>query len=164
LTKLSDSIGHAAQISIGKKGLEIKLDTKIAAVNSRIAALNAAQDQVTETIYKNKRRRERVQSHVKDGDGIPHALRELAVIYLAVNEPDWRTRILRKNELALQMGDLVIRENTSRELLAREKDEVIHLALAAAVAADPEQGDLKRCSTSRRRRRVCISVTGSSSL
>jgi hypothetical protein len=147
LTKLSDSIGHAAQISIGKKGLEIKLDNKIAAVNSRIAAVNAAQDQVTETVYKNKRRQQRGQTRAKGALKIPVGLRELADAYLAVNEPDSRTRVLRKNELALQMGDFVIREDISRDLLAREKDEALHLALAAAVAADPEHGDLERmCS------------------
>src|SRR5262249_39641062 len=59
IAKMTEAIGHAAQISIGKKGLEIKLDNKIAAVNSRIAALNASQDQVKEAVYKAARTRRR---------------------------------------------------------------------------------------------------------
>lgn len=124
-TKLSDLIGHAAQLSIGKKGLEIKLDNKNAAVNSRIAALNAAQDQITETIYKSERRRIRGLARPKGLADISQDLRELAAAYLAVNEPDWRQRVLRKNELALQMGDFVIRNDVSRDPPAQEKDEAL---------------------------------------
>jgi hypothetical protein len=138
LTKLTDSIAHASQIVIGKKGLEIKL----AAVNSRIVALNAAQDLVTETVYGSKRRQSRAPR--KAATQLPQGLRDLAAAYVAVNEPDWRSRVLRKNELALQMGDLVIREDVSRDVLVQEKDEALHLALAAAAAADPQPGDLER--------------------
>jgi hypothetical protein len=144
LTKLSDSISHAAQITVTRRGVEIKLDNKIAAVNSRIEALNAAQEQVTETVYKSKRRQVRGQKGMQALADIPQGLRDLAAAYMAVKENDWRQRVLRKNELALQMGDFVIREDVPRDLLAKEGDEALHLALAAAVAADPEPGDLHR--------------------
>jgi hypothetical protein len=85
------------------------------------------------------------KSRAKGPASIPAALRELAEAYLAVNESDWRTRVLRKNDLALQMGDFVIREDISRDLLTQKKDEGLYIALAAAVAADPEHGDLAGC-------------------
>jgi hypothetical protein len=144
LSKMTDAIGRAAQISIGKKGVEIKLDNKIDAVNSRISALKATQDQVKEIVYSEKRARRRRAGPGAASVSIPKDLRTLSEAYLAVDDPDWRQRVARKNELGLQMGNLVIREDVSRDQLAHSRDEGLYLALAAAVAADPEEGCLQR--------------------
>jgi hypothetical protein len=147
LTRFTDAIAQAAQISIGKKGLEIKLDSKITAVNSRILALKAGQDQVKETVYRDRRSRRRIPPSTASAAGaseIPPTLLEMATSYLKVDIPDWRQRVARKNELALQMGNVVITECVSRDRLAQSTDEGLHLALAAAIAADPDQADLDR--------------------
>jgi hypothetical protein len=143
VAKLAETLGNAAQISIGAKGLDIKYDRKIAAINSRISALGAVQSQVTETIYKTERR-DRAFKKQDRATGIPQALRELSTEYANVKDADWQTRVLRKNELALRMGDLVMREDVSRQLLAGGQDEALYVALAAAAATDPQPEDFER--------------------
>ena len=144
LVKLGETLGRAGQISIGAKGLEIKYDAKIAAINSRVAALGAAQTQVTESVYKSKGTRRRRGAQGQAAVAIPLDLQVLVHAYTAVDDPDWHVRVSKKNDLALQMGDLVIEQRIDRDLLASETDEGFHLALAAAAVADPEIADLDR--------------------
>jgi hypothetical protein len=144
VAKLAETLGNAAQISIGAKGLDIKYEKKIAVINSRLSSLGAVQSQVTETVYKTDRRQResgRPEAPLRE---IPKELRELATEYVNVDDADRQTRILRKNEIAVRMGDLVIRNDVSRELLAKEQDEALYVALAAAASVDPQPEDVKR--------------------
>lgn len=144
VAKLAETLSTAAQISIGTKGLDIKYDKKIAVINSQLSALGAVQSQVTETVYKKDRRKRGNMKANALAKGIPTGLRDLATEYTNVQETDWWARVLRKNELALQMGDFVIREDVSRNLLASEQDEALYVALAAAASVDPQPEDLER--------------------
>jgi hypothetical protein len=148
IIKLTDSISQAAQISVTKRGVEIKLEKKMAAVSTQITALNAVQEQVKESLYaapRTRRRRSQMAGVKADGKSeIPERLYELAKTYLSINLPDWRQRVARKNELALEMGDIIIREQVSRDRLAAATDEGLQVALASAIATDPEEGDLDR--------------------
>lgn len=79
---------------------------------------------------------------VESGSGdIPQTLVNLRANYLAVDEPDRERRIRIKNELARSMGAEVLRANVNRRILADQRDEVLTLALAAAVIALPQAGD-----------------------
>jgi hypothetical protein len=59
----------------------------------------------------------------------------------ADSEPDDMRRIQIKNDLARSMGAEVLRMNIDRQALVGERDEVMTLALAAAVTALPQPGD-----------------------
>jgi hypothetical protein len=66
----------------------------------------------------------------------------LGETYLAADdEPDHERRIQIRNDIARSMGAEVLRTNINRRILAVRGDEVMTLALAAAVTALPEPGD-----------------------
>lgn len=144
VAKLTATLGNAAQISIGAKGLDIKYEKKFEVINSRISSLGAVQSQVTETVYTTGRRQRAAEKQDVPSIRIPKELGELATEYINMNEADRWKRVLRKNELARRMGDLVIHEDVSRALLASAGDEALYVALAAAAAADPQSEDLER--------------------
>jgi hypothetical protein len=106
MNKLTQQISKAASISIGTKGLDIKL----AAVNTRVTAIQAAQEQAKSSAARARR------SQAKIG-AIPKQLSGLAHEYLNVNIADYRERVRRKNEIAREMGDLALEGNVSRKLL-----------------------------------------------
>jgi hypothetical protein len=72
---------------------------------------------------------------------IPQTLLDLRASYLAVDEPDHMRRIQIKNELARSMGAEVLKANVNRRLITDQRDEILTLALAAAVTALPQTGD-----------------------
>ena len=73
---------------------------------------------------------------------ISQALLTLRDEYLAADaEPDHERRIQIRNDIARSMGAEVLRTNMNRRVLAERNDEVITLALAAAVTALPQPGD-----------------------
>jgi hypothetical protein len=133
MNKLTEQISKAASISIGTKGLDIKL----AAVNTRVTAIQATQEQATRG-----RKRPRRNEQEASGGKVPTRLSDLAFEYLSLDISDRRERIRRKNEMAREMGDLVVEENVSRKLLASDGDEGLIVALAAAVVGQPKPDDL----------------------
>ncbi len=73
---------------------------------------------------------------------IPQALFALKTEYIAAGgEQDHVRRIQIKNDLARSMGAEVLRANIDRQTLVDQRDEVMTLALAAAVTALPQPGD-----------------------
>jgi hypothetical protein len=136
INKLTELISNAASISIGTKGLDIKL----AAVNTRVTAIQATQEQAKSAAARGRKRSRRDEEKV-DGGEIPTRLTDLALKYLNLNIPDYRERVRRKNEMAHEMGDLVVEANVSRKLLV-SSDEGLIVAFSAAVIAQPEPGDL----------------------
>jgi hypothetical protein len=130
MNKLTEQISKAANISIGAKGLEIKL----AAVNTRVTAIQATQESSAP--------RGRKSSRGDKSEEIPARLNDLASEYLKLDVPDPRERVRRKNEMAREMGDLVLEMNVSRKLLVSRGDQGLIVAFAAAVVAQPEPDDL----------------------
>jgi hypothetical protein len=73
---------------------------------------------------------------------ISQTLLTLGEKYLAADdEPDNERRIQIRNDIARSMGAEVLRTNMNRRILAGRDDEVMTLALAAAVTALPQPGD-----------------------
>jgi hypothetical protein len=134
MNKLTEQISKAASISIGTKGLDIKL----AAVNTRVTAIQATQES---SAPRGRRRSRRDKEEANDGE-IPTRLSDLASEYLNLDLPDHRKRVRRKNEMAREMGDLVLEANVSRKLLVSSGDEGLIVAFAAAVVAQPEPDDV----------------------
>lgn len=78
----------------------------------------------------------------QQAEGIPQALLTLRAEYIAADsEPDHMRRIQIKNDLARSMGAEVLRTNIDRRILVNQRDEIMTLALAAAVTALPQPGD-----------------------
>ncbi|UGY02521.1 hypothetical protein [Bradyrhizobium quebecense] len=138
MNKLTDQISKAASISIGTRGLDIKL----AAVNTRVTAIQAAQDQAKSSSARGRMSSRRDEEHASSSEDIPARLRELASEYLNIEIPHYRARVRRKNELAHEMGDVVLEANVSRELLVSTGDEGLIVAFAAAVVGEPGMHDL----------------------
>jgi hypothetical protein len=138
--KLTNAIGQAAQISIGTKGLAIKLGNQIAAVNTRVTAVQATQEQV-KTAVSLKRSARRTSAERRE---IPRELNNLADKYLKLQIADYRDRVRRKNEIAREMGELVIEASISRDRLVAANNEGLTLAFAAAVIAQPKEQDFDR--------------------
>jgi len=136
--RLTDSISQAAQISITAKGLEIKLAKQIAAVNSRVTAVQATQEQVKTAVGRKRPRKS------DEGHPIPKALNALANKYLELEIPDYRERLRQKNKMARNMGEAVVEAGVSRDSLVKSDSEGLLLAFAAAVVAQPEEQDLDR--------------------
>jgi len=141
LAKLTDSIGQVAQIKVGTKGLELKFDQKLAAVNSRAAAIQARLEQVKGSAAKG-RRNAKPGNAADNAPPIPEELRQLATEYLDVRIEDYSERLRRKNELAREMGEVALIEGTSRKALAESDSEGLLLAFSSMVIAQPEPGDL----------------------
>jgi hypothetical protein len=137
MNKLTEQISKAASISIGTKGLDIKL----AAVNTRVTAIQAVQEQAKSSATRGRKRSRRDKEEANGGE-IPTQLSDLASEYLNLDIPDHRERVRRKNEMAHEMGDLVVEANVSRRLLVTSGNEGLIVAFAAAVVAQPETDDL----------------------
>jgi hypothetical protein len=159
MTRISEAISQAAQITIGKKGLDIKLSKKIEAVNTRVTAIQATQEQVKVVVRSKK---ELARPAVQ----IPSGLSALAAEYLHIEVTDYRTRLHLKNELAKEMGELVLKSDVSRDALISSSDEGLILAFVSAAVAQPEAGDLKRllragsiCKRLHVRYRIVIALT-----
>jgi hypothetical protein len=79
---------------------------------------------------------------VRSLEEISQTLLTLKEDYLvADDEPDHERRIQMRNDIASSMGAEVLKTNMSRRILAGRGDEVMTLALAAAVTALPQPGD-----------------------
>jgi hypothetical protein len=70
-------------------------------------------------------------------------LRALAEQYTHVNISDWRERVRAKDLLAARMAALAAARNLSREVLARDSDEGVRMALATLITIDPRPEDDK---------------------
>jgi hypothetical protein len=68
-------------------------------------------------------------------------LREQAKLYQNVNISNWADRVRRKDEIAAKMASLVIDYQLSREVLARDPDEGIRMALATTITTQALPGD-----------------------
>lgn len=68
-------------------------------------------------------------------------LMRLAQEYINVNVSDYAERVRRKDELATEMGNYVIRHNVARDWLAAQKNEGLAVALASAVNVLPKEDD-----------------------
>ncbi len=141
LTKLTDSIGEAAQISIGAKGLDLKFNKKLAAVNSRATAIQATLEQFKPSTRKG-RRNAKASNDASSAAPIPAELEELATEYLGVEIDNYKERLRYKNELAKEMGEVALAEGASRKVLAGSRNEGLILAFSSMVIAQPEPGDL----------------------
>lgn len=133
MTRISEAISQAAQITVGRRGVDIKLAQRITAVNTRVTAVQAMQIQT------------RTAHRLKHGDQaatkVPEELLALASQYSGLQITDYRTRLHRKNAIALEMGEIVVRSHLDRILLVGRKDEALALALAAATIAEPKTTD-----------------------
>jgi hypothetical protein len=69
-------------------------------------------------------------------------LYRMAQEYLTVKEPDYAARVRRKNQLAAQMGNLIIQRGISRGWVSAQQNEGLIVGLASAVNAVPKEGDL----------------------
>lgn len=68
-------------------------------------------------------------------------LRALADQYKSVNVPDWAERVRAKDAIAARMASLVITRKIPREVLARDKDEGVRMALATVITTEPKPED-----------------------
>jgi hypothetical protein len=143
VSKLTDIISNAVSISVGAKGVEIKLREKISAANARVTALQAVQEQMAPSAARAKSRSKKGATQ-KESDGLPAELQQLVAEYVGLDIPDHSERVSRKNALAREMGDIVLANDVPREQLVQSGDESLFLAFAAAVTADPEAADVSR--------------------
>ena len=118
-----------SDISIGKEGVEIRARLEAVEIDQEqtklltLQALGVAEDFPESTTP------------------ISSDLLALADEYLQVNDPDWTTRLRQKDNLALKMVELAIKENVSRVELARKDNEGLLLALAALSHMFPKLSD-----------------------
>ena len=140
-------------VSIGREGLE--LSTRLAAAESKLESLEVDQDDKEVAA----RERERTTQGLRRGegaaapdrqlttteqDGVPAELRRLADEYMALDYPD-RTRLVGEgDELAREMGALILSQGVDRDLVASSGSEGLILGLSVAVHSSPEAGDLQR--------------------
>jgi len=80
--------------------------------------------------------------------GVDQELLAMANDYMNISASDWGQRVRLKDEAAAKMGEYVIRQGISRDLLAEEAanipNEGLILALATVINFDPQQGDFGR--------------------
>lgn len=133
MTRLADAVSQAAQITVGRRGLDIKLSQRIAAVNTRVTAVQAVQIQTRTS----KGKKLRV-------DNIPEELLALAAQYSTLQIDDYRARLHRKNDIAREMGEIVVKSGIDRSLLLASRDEALALAMAAATISEPTGADIDR--------------------
>jgi|GEM_PF-6164207 len=70
-------------------------------------------------------------------------LRQLADEYLNVKDRDYAARVRRKNSLATEMGNFIIKHQIPRQKVAEENHEGLTVGLASAINALPLDGDLE---------------------
>lgn len=143
LGKLTEAVGKAARISIGSKGLDITLDAKLAAVNTRVTVVQATQE-VTKQID-SKRWARRGQAATREGSSlISEELSALSAKYRQADGIDSRKeRVRQKNDIAAEMGAVAVGEGIQREVLVDVDDEVMLAAFASMVIATPGRDDLR---------------------
>ena len=129
-----------SSISIGKKGLEIK--TSIEAAFGRIESLEVIQKQSSQKLFAVSENQE-VNSHINDSTDlkINSDLMKLAEEYLEVSISDWSERVRTKDNIAMQMANIVLTENISKQLLADQDHEGLIMALVSAIHINPSKGD-----------------------
>ncbi|MFH1345429.1 MAG: hypothetical protein ABIL01_30140 [Pseudomonadota bacterium] len=140
--KLTESVDRAVGIKVGTKGVEIKLRESIAAANARVTALQAVHEQMTPPAARSRGRRKTAAATT--GKELPAELLDLAQAYLKTEISDHAERVRFKNENAREMGDIVLANDVSHDLLVQDDNEALYVAFAAAVVARPEQADLGR--------------------
>jgi len=110
-------------------------------IESRLESVELDQKVTSELVQRKVIETAGVVAASGQAQAIPEALRAMADAYLKVNIPDWNDRVMRKDELAGEMGLMVVRERIPRGLLAASKNEGVLVALASAIHHDPRSGD-----------------------
>lgn len=126
-----------SKITAGPQGLT--LETQLNAVASQVESLQVNQDQLTSLV----RPEPGVQAETGSED-IPPELLALANEYLDISDPDWRTRVNKKDQCVQDMTNLVLLRSVSRDALANSNNEGLLIALAGTVQTLPEADDLQR--------------------
>ncbi len=125
----------ASDVEIGKEGFAIK---------SRLEALEIDQEQTKSLTLQALGVGDESSSDVSASDiEVDPELVQLANDYLQIEDPSWSQRVRLKDAAARKMADVVITKNVSRALLARQHNEGLILALAAASHTLPKSGDLE---------------------
>ncbi len=137
-----EAILQALQKRIGDPHTPVKLTTQGLELSSRVEALEGTVEtqQLKADVLAGAVAATR--ANPREDETIPQALLALRAEYIAASdERDHARRIQIKNDLARSMGAEVLRTNVDREALVDQRDEVMTLALAAAVTALPQPGD-----------------------
>jgi hypothetical protein len=147
----------SSDVTLGKDGLEIKSRTNAAL--GIIESLRSEVDALKQKVFSvskiaeitsfdvsdlDKSKITDVQSHLLEANGVDDNLKILADEYLSISSPDWNKRVREKTQLATKLGNHVISYKISRDILAKEENEGLILALASAINSFPENGDLDR--------------------
>jgi hypothetical protein len=136
------AILQALQKRIGDPHAPVKLTTQGLELSSRVEVLEGTVEtqQLKADVLASAVVAERADP--REAEGIPQALLTLRAEYIAASgEQDYVRRTQMKTDLARSMGAEVLRMNIDRKTLADQRDEVMTLALAAAVTALPQLGD-----------------------
>lgn len=126
----------------------ITLETQLDAIVSQVESLQSNQDQLTSLARPGPTRLAGsaptgVQEETRSED-IPPELLALAKEYLDISDPNWRTRLDKKNQYVQYMTDFVISRAVSRDALANSDNQGLLVALAGTVQILPEERDLQR--------------------
>lgn len=136
---------ESTDVEIGKEG--IKLKSAIAATQAKIDAQDIDLEQVKSlalqimNIHKPEKRF--LESETKE-HAIDDTLMKMAEDYLCINIEDWSERVRAKDAAARNMGNYIITNSISKDLLASQKHEGLVLALATTIHSFPEAGDIER--------------------
>jgi hypothetical protein len=137
-----EAILQALQKRIGNPHTDVKLTTQGLELSNKVEALEGAVEtqQLKAGVLASAVVATRTEP--RSAERIPQSLFTLRTEYIAADdEPDDMRRIQVKNDLARSMGAEVLRTNIDRHALVDQGDEVMTLALAAAVTALPQPGD-----------------------
>jgi hypothetical protein len=147
IERISERVGDpSSEISLGGGKLEIKsrTDAAFGIIDSLRADVESLKEKAlgkaaVDTVLTSK-----ALEHPSAQNPIDDTLNRLADGYLGITASDWNERVRIKNSAANSMGDYVITNRVSRDLLAKQNNEGLILALANAVHSFPEKGDLDR--------------------
>jgi hypothetical protein len=128
-------------VSIGKEGLPIT--TAMEATEAKLEAQEVDIEQVRSLIL-DSIQSSKVGVNVETCGEIDSNLRKLADDYMNIKISDWSERVRAKDEAARKLGNYVITNKISKDILSSEHHEGIILALASSIHAMPEKGDTER--------------------
>jgi hypothetical protein len=134
----------SSEITLGKEGVTIKKNVEANA--GSLESLEARLNVLGALVLSPAKAAAALAPEREEGkDAADKArLTELADAYLRINVSDRAERVRRKNGHATLLCDFVITHNVSKDWLADQAHEGLILALASAVNALPEEGDLER--------------------
>lgn len=136
------AILQAVQKRISDPHTDVKLTTQGLELSNKVEALEGTVETQQLKADVLARAVTAVRTEPQQAERIPESLFTLRAKYVAADdEPDDMRRIQIKNDLARSMGAEVLRTNIDRHALVDQGDEVMTLALAAAMTALPQPGD-----------------------